>query len=75
LTAKMNPRYNKDMTNIELIRFAEQKLMVKLSFVEQMTMGCILLTNSGGRKRYVAGILDSGKPFVEKCSENFWENQ
>ncbi len=45
--------------------------MVKLSFVEPMTMGCLLLTDSGGRKRYVAGLLDSGKPFVEKCCTNF----
>lgn len=54
-----------------LVKFAENELAVKLYIVEQMTMGCLLLTDSGGRKRYVAGLLDSGKPFATKCCPNF----
>ena len=58
-----------------LIAYAQHKFFVKLYFVEDMTMGCILLTDSGGVKRYVAGPLDSGKLFAEKCSSQYSEIQ
>ncbi len=64
------------MPNIKrLIAFAEHKLVIKMEYLYDMEDDCIMLTDSGGRKRYVAGILNSGGPFVEKCSPQFSENQ
>ena len=54
-------------TQHRLIAFAEQQFVIKMFEVEQMTDGCVLLTDSGGRKLYVAGRLDNGKPFAVKC--------
>ena len=60
------------MTNTDdLIAYARDKYFVEMFFVECMSMGCILLTDSGGNKRYVAGLLDSGVPFAERCSNKF----
>ncbi len=60
------------MANInELIAYAQDKYFVEMFFVEHMSMGCILLTDSGGNKRYVAGLLDSGVAFAERCPNKF----
>jgi len=55
----------------DLIKLAEAKVGVCLKQVELMTMGCVLCTDSGGRKLYVAGRLDSGDVFVERTIKGF----
>ncbi len=63
------------MTNTKrLIKFGEYSLMIKLQLVEHMTMGCLLLTDSGGTQNYVAGLLDNGKPFIKRCPRT-WETR
>lgn len=49
----------------ELIREASMRSMMNLFYVHGMNDGCLMVTNSGGRRRYVVGRLDSGSVFVE----------
>ncbi len=55
----------------DLIKLAEAKIGVCLKQVELMTMGCVLCTDSGGRKLYVAGLLGNGDVFVERTIKGF----
>lgn len=41
--------------------------MIYLTYMEDMTDGCILCTDSGKRSQYVVGYLDNGELFVAKC--------
>ena len=54
-----------DPWEIELFMQASKRCMVKLLPLEAMTLSCWLATDSGGRKRYVVGRLDTGDVFVE----------
>ncbi len=55
----------------DLIKLAEAKIGICLKQVERMAMGCVLCTDSGGRKLYVAGRLDNGSVFVERTVKGF----
>ena len=55
----------------EIIKLAEAKIGICLEPVERMAMGCVLCTDSGGRKLYVAGRLDNGDVFVERTVKGF----
>lgn len=51
----------------EMVKEGSSHAMVYLFYMEDMTDGCILCTDSGGRAQYVVGYLDSGKLFAAKC--------
>ncbi len=55
------------MDQDKLITAASYRLMVRLSFVEAMADDCILVTDSGGKRLYVVGLLDNGRLFVERA--------
>ena len=51
----------------ELMKEAGLGIMVHLQYGYDMLDGCLLCYDSGGRRQYVGGRLDSGKPFAAKC--------
>ena len=51
----------------QMLAVASTKAMVKLYVTSRMTEGCLLCTDSGARKCYVIGYLDSGEVFVERA--------
>lgn len=53
----------------ELFEKASSLCMIKLYPVHEMSDGCWCATNSGGRRRYVIGYLNSGSVFVEEFGE------
>ena len=51
----------------EMIEEGRTQSMIYLMYMEDMTDGCLLCTDSGKRSQYVVGYLDNGKLFVAKC--------
>lgn len=51
-----------------LLRDCEKLKGLCFYFIERMEEGCMLVTDSGGNKRYVLGRLDSGEPFAERAT-------
>ena len=49
-----------------LIRKAEAKIAVCLGELHECTDNCLIVTNSGGKARYLIGYLDNWEVFVEK---------
>lgn len=50
----------------DLIKKAESKLTMCLGEVHECADNCLVVTNSGGRARYMIGYLDNWEVFVEK---------
>ncbi len=56
------------MSNQQLIEQASGVASICFKLIEPMADDCLLVTDSGGRKRYVIGALHNGKVFVERAT-------
>jgi hypothetical protein len=50
----------------DLIKKAEAKIAVCLGEIHECEDNCLIVTNSGGKARYMIGYLDNWEVFVEK---------
>tara|TARA_R100001163_G_C4945682_1_gene115580 strand:+ start:105 stop:356 length:252 start_codon:yes stop_codon:yes gene_type:complete len=50
----------------KLIQKAETKITMCLGELHECTDDCLIVTNSGGKARYMIGYLDNREVFVEK---------
>ncbi len=56
------------MSNQQLISQASNVASICFELLEPMTDDCLLVTDSGGRKRYVIGVLQDGQVFAERAT-------
>ncbi len=56
------------MNNQQLISQASNVASICFKLIEPMTDNCLLVTDSGGNKRYVIGVLQNGQVFAERAT-------
>ncbi len=60
------------MSNQQLIEQASNVASICFKLIEPMTDDCLLVTDSGMKKRYVIGCLNDGKVFAERATLLEW---
>ncbi len=56
------------MSNQQLIEDASGIASICFKLIEPMKDDCLLVTDSGGRKLYVIGVLQDGQVFAERAT-------